>query len=83
VNVWHGGAGLYLVDIDGVKVPNVVSLGYETRPGTFPIVTIRIIADLYTDDVESQPGDEIAPWRTTSKRRFVPFRPQWHEDEEE
>jgi hypothetical protein len=52
------------VDIDGVPVPKVVSLDYETRPGTFPIVTIRIIANLYTGDVESQPGDQIAPWRT-------------------
>lgn len=56
---------LWRLDIDGVPVPNVVSLDYTAGgPGIgFPVVTFRIIADLHIEDAPAESATDIAPWR--------------------
>ena len=56
---------LWWLDIDGVPVPNVASLDY-TAGGPdigFPVVTYRMVADLYIEHEPAESATNIAPWR--------------------
>lgn len=53
----------YDISVDGVPVPNVTEIDYRRPENGFPIVTLYLVAEFYTDDEPSPPGDGIAPWR--------------------
>ena len=62
--------GTWHIEIDGQQIPNVASMAYSPRNENsgFPVVTFRVIADLYIEDEPAAASDNIAPWATEAEQ---------------
>ena len=69
VTLKRGEGTAWEVDIDGVPVPYVLSLDYTAgSPASgFPVVTFRMVADLYIEHEPAESATDIAPWRDAAR----------------
>ena len=65
VTLKRGEGTTWSLDIDGLPVPYVLSLDYTAgSPASgFPVVTFRMVADLYIEAAPAESATDIAPWR--------------------
>ena len=53
----------YTLTVDGVSLPNVLSISYRAGADMLPIVTVEMVADFYQDETPMEPVEDYAPWR--------------------